>query len=99
VLISHNYVLVESVALVQRRLGPAAVHALLRDVVPVLHVAWIDDVLHQAAVTALLASDRQDISLVDWVSFELMRRQNIQDALTFDEHFVDQGYRLLSEGG
>jgi hypothetical protein len=21
------------------------------------------------------------------------------DALTFDEHFVDQGYRLLSEGG
>jgi uncharacterized protein len=96
-LTSHNYVIVETAAIVQRRLGPAAVQALARDVLPLLDVAWIDEALHSAAVTALLASERQDISLVDWASFELMRRRDIRDAMTFDKHFVDQGFRVLSD--
>lgn len=96
-LTSHNYVIVETAAIVQRRLGPAAVQALARDVLPLLDVAWIDEALHSAAVTALLASERQDISLVDWASFELMRRRDIRDAVTFDKHFVDQGFRVLSD--
>lgn len=96
-LTSHNYVIVETVALVQRRLGPAAVQALARDVVPLLDVAWVDEGLHAAALTALLASERRDISLVDRTSFEFMRQRGIRDALTFDKHFVDQGFRVVSD--
>lgn len=94
---SHNYVIVETAVIMQRRLGMAAVGALVRDVVPLLGVVWVDENLHSAAVTALLASERRDISLVDWTSFELMRRLGIKDALTFDGRFTDQGFSVFSD--
>ncbi|HEV2281930.1 MAG TPA: PIN domain-containing protein [bacterium] len=96
-LISHNYVIVETMVIVQRRLGPAASRALARDITPLLDVVWVGEPLHTAAVTALLASERRDISLVDWASFELMRQRAIKEAMTFDKHFADQGFHLLSD--
>ncbi|HEX9668465.1 MAG TPA: type II toxin-antitoxin system VapC family toxin, partial [Thermoanaerobaculia bacterium] len=52
-LVTSNYVLVETFALVQSRLGLAAIRLLQHDLVPVLRVAWIDEEAHRAAVTAL----------------------------------------------
>lgn len=94
-LVTHNYVLVETIALTHRRLGPVAVRALKDDVFPVISVFWVDEGLHNAAMTALIAAARQDISLVDWVSFEAMRLRGVQRAFTFDRHFLDQGFTVL----
>jgi predicted nucleic acid-binding protein len=44
-------------------------------------------------VAALLAAATSDVSLVDWTSFELMRRKGIETALTFDDDFERQGFR------
>jgi len=55
-----NYVLVETLALAQARLGLDAVRALDTDVVPVLQVVWVDDALHRAALTALVTAQRRD---------------------------------------
>ena len=93
-LITHSYDLVETVALVQRRLGPPAVRVLREDVIPVLDVVWVEERLHDVAMTALLAADRRDVSLVDWVSFELMRQRGVLQAFTFDGHFAEQGFTL-----
>jgi hypothetical protein len=46
VLLSSNYVLVETFALVQRRLGMAAVRTLEREFVPLLSLHWLDAELH-----------------------------------------------------
>jgi uncharacterized protein len=35
------------------------------------------------------------ISLTDAVSFEVMRRERISQAFTFDKHFRDAGYEIL----
>jgi predicted nucleic acid-binding protein len=43
-------------------------------------------------VAALLAAATSDVSLVDWTSFELMRRKGIETALAFDD-FERQGFR------
>jgi len=86
---------VEATALAQRRLGLEAVRTLRDDLVPVLRVAWVDEDLHATALTALVAAGRRSVSLVDHVSFELMRRRGVRRALALDRHFAAQGFELL----
>jgi predicted nucleic acid-binding protein len=38
---------------------------------------------------------QRDLSLVDFVSFELMRREGIRTAFTFDRHFAEQGFECV----
>lgn len=92
---THSYVLVETVALVQRRLGVDAVADLHHRLVPQLSVRPVDAGLHDSAMTALLAAARRPVSLVDWVSFVMMRQESIEEAFTFDGDFADQGFRVL----
>ena len=91
-LLTSNYVLVETVALIGRRLGLQAVRDFQTDFVPVLHIAWVDQTLHERAVAALLTAGTRDLSLVDCVSFEVMRERGIETAFAFDAHFVQQGF-------
>ena len=64
-LLTTNYVLVETFALVQRRLGMGALETLSTDLTPVLSVHWVDEAQHARAVTAVLAARRRRLSLVD----------------------------------
>ncbi|HXV05080.1 MAG TPA: PIN domain-containing protein [Solirubrobacterales bacterium] len=93
--VTHNYVLVETEALAYRRLGARAVRALLEDVVPALKLVWVDADLHDAAVAAHLRALRRRSSLVDHVSFELMRRLDLRTALALDDDFAREGFELL----
>ncbi len=94
-LVTHNYVLVEASALAQRRFGPPAVRTLLEDLASVLRVIWVDEDIHRVAVSVLLAASRRGISLVDCVSFEVMRRARIERAFAFDRDFALQGFRTV----
>ncbi len=94
-LFSSNYVLVETVALLQRRVGLLAVRALQAEMAPLFHVHWVDEALHERALAALLAANRRRLSLVDWVSFEVMRRLGLDTAFAFDADFTDQGFRCV----
>jgi predicted nucleic acid-binding protein len=93
--VTHNYVVLESEALAHRMLGASVAHGLLEDVVPLLDVAWIDAELHAAAVASHLEALRRRSSLVDHVSFEVMRRRGIDVALALDPDFAAAGFRLL----
>jgi predicted nucleic acid-binding protein len=95
-LVTHSSVVVESVALVQRRLGMAATRILLDEFVRSMNVVWVDAELHARATTALLAANRRDVSLVDWTSFQVMRERTIDVAFAFDEDFAKQGFTLLA---
>lgn len=94
-LVVTNYVLVEVLALVQHRLGQAAVHAFQQDIAPMLQVVWIDEIAHAAGVAGLLAANRRQLSLVDCVSFETMRELGIDTAFTFDRYFAKQQFRCV----
>ena len=94
-LLTSNYVVVETTALLQSRLGMAAVSDFTDALLPLVAIAWIDQELHRAAVGALLIANRRQLSLVDCVSFELCRRQGIGDVFAFDQHFAEQGLRPL----
>ncbi len=94
-LVTHSYVLVESTALVQRRLGPQAVRGLHTDLPRPIATVWVDQRLHELAVAALLGSERRDVSLVDRVSFELMRQAGIEKAFAFDPGVAHEGFDLV----
>lgn len=94
-LVCNNYILVESIALVQRRIGLSAVAVLHNDILPLIEIDWLDEELHNAIVKAVLKSNRRQISLVDSSSFDTMRRCGIKTAFAFDGHFADHGFDVI----
>jgi uncharacterized protein len=94
-LVSTNYVVVETVALVQRRLGMTAVQLLLDRLLPAIEIKWVEPGLHAEATLALRTANLRDLSLVDCVSFAVMRQLGISEAIAFDHHFDDQGFTCL----
>jgi predicted nucleic acid-binding protein len=95
-LVCANYVLVEASALIQRRLGPKALHVFQEDIVPILRIYWVDESTHKAAVEMLFTSKSRSLSLVDCVSFVVMRRLGLRTAFAFDKHFQSQGFICLT---
>ncbi len=90
-----SYVLVETMALLQRRIDVQGPRTFIADIPPVVQVVWVDEGMHRSAQHALLVASRRDLSLVDCVSFEAMRRLGLTTAFSFDQHFSEQGFQLL----
>ena len=94
-LMCNNYVLVESIALIQRRVGLDAVTILHNDIVPFIKVDWLDEDLHNSIVKTALRTARRQLSFVDYSSFDTMRRHGINTAFAFDSHFPEQGFEVI----
>jgi len=94
-LVCTNYILVETFALIQHRLGIEAIKVFQDSILPVLFVEWIDADQHNSAIESLLTANRRNLSLVDCTSFAAMRRLGIQNVFAFDEHFAEQGFTCL----
>jgi predicted nucleic acid-binding protein len=92
---THNYVALETAALVQRRLGDRALRDLMTSWLATLDVWWVTPEIHDAAVGALLAGGSRRTSLVDHVSFEVMRREGIGTAFAFDGDFERVGFQVV----
>lgn len=94
-LVTTSCVLVETYALIQRRVGLAAVEALRRAFAPLLDVVWVDVSTHENALDEVDRLSDMAVSLVDAVSFIVMRERAIQRAFAFDAHFVESGFELV----
>ena len=95
IIVTSNYVLVETFALIQHRLGMEAVREFQDDIVPILTIEWVHETIHQGGVTGLLAAGRKRLSLVDCVSFALMRQLGIKAVFAFGKHFREQGFQCV----
>jgi predicted nucleic acid-binding protein len=93
-LVTNNYVMLETVALLQHRIGVAAVRALHEDVAPLLRVYWVSEEQHRARLEMLLLAGRRRLSLVDCVSFQTMRLLAVRTVFCFDAHFREQGFEI-----
>jgi predicted nucleic acid-binding protein len=94
VLLCHNYILIETSTILLRRFGMEAVRVFEQDIFPILSIIWVTENVHSAAVSAHLMAVRRTLSLVDCVSFEVMRRTGVRKAFAFDRHFKDYGYEI-----
>lgn len=90
-----SYVIVETAALLQHRVGLAAVRDLTESITPVVSVEWVSADLHRKGLERLFREDRRGLSLVDCVSLEFMRVQGLREALALDPDFAEAGHKLL----
>src|SRR4030042_3511682 len=63
-LVTSNYVLVETFALLQHRLGMEAVRGFQSDLLPLVNVEFISLEIHRSSMSALLSAARRNLSLV-----------------------------------
>jgi predicted nucleic acid-binding protein len=96
-ILTHNYVLVEAMALVQSRLGLEAASRLAEDC-RAFHVEWVDEATHEEAVRRLARGAKRRVSLVDQVSFLVMKRRGVRVALALDADFEDEGFQIFGSG-
>jgi predicted nucleic acid-binding protein len=96
-LLSSNYILLETTALLQHRFGVEAVRLFESDILPVVEITWVDKAIHKQAMSALLAANLRNLSLVDCTSFEIMRETGLDTVFTFDTHFHEQGFKVIPE--
>lgn len=92
--VTHSGIVIEVTAVTQHRLGMEAVRALSDSLLPVIEIIWVDAAQYGRAVSSLLAANRRSVSLVDWLSFEIMRARGIDTAFAFDDDFVEMGFSL-----
>ena len=90
--LTTNYVVLETTALTQRRLGVAAVRTLVDEILQMVDVHWVTDADHELGLQSLLTAGRRRLSFVDCVSFAVMRRREIGQYLGLDPHFDEQGF-------
>lgn len=98
VLLTHNYVLAELVALaLVRGFSRSMVLSYTLELLSNsnVQIVWVDESLHREAMNLLLTRHDKTYSLCDAVSFMLMRRQAIMEALTTDKHFEQEGFTRL----
>jgi predicted nucleic acid-binding protein len=94
VLLTTSYNLVETYALLDRRIGRGATASFRSDFAPLLQIVWIDDGLHERGLDLML--DRPaGVSLVDAVSFVCIREHRVDEVFAFDRHFEQEGFEVL----
>lgn len=96
--LTHSYVLAEFVALAHARHLPRLPALMfVADLMdnPDIETVWVDEALHREAAALLIARLDKSYSLCDAVSFVLMRRCNVAEALTTDVHFEQEGFRRM----
>ncbi|MBW2067096.1 MAG: PIN domain-containing protein [Deltaproteobacteria bacterium] len=95
-LLTSSFVVVETLALLQRRVGLEAVYDFQLKITPLLEVLWIDKDWYTRGIQRLFALNNSNISLVDCLSFEIMESRAITCAFSFDEHFEEYGFSLAA---
>jgi uncharacterized protein len=95
-LLTSSFILVETVALLQRCVGLTAVHDFQSKIIPLLEVTWVDNGWYTRAIQRLFALNDRNISLVDCLSFEIMESQEMTWAFSFDKHFEENGFSIAN---
>lgn len=93
-LVTTNYVVHETWALVQHRLGWNALEDFLEVLLPLCRVEFVDETLHAWGVQRCRQARLRNLSLTDCISFESIKRLGITEAIARDDHFDREGIRL-----
>ena len=92
---TSNYVILETIFLMQRELGLSAVNDFKKFMLPAINIIWVDEKIHNNCLNNLVAAEKRKISLTDYSSFYILDNFNIDKVFTFDKHFKEKDYKFL----
>lgn len=93
-LVTHGYVVAESLAVARRRFGQDATITLLDDVLPTIELLAVDLDLHAEAERRYRASLPSSTSFVDRVSLVLIELEGLRDVLALGPDLASPGVTL-----
>ena len=94
--LTSSYVLVETYALLGRRFGIEAVRRFRATFAPLLDTIWVDAETHEKGLDLLHVRGTRDLSLVDAVSFVIIRERKVDRTFAFDRHFTAEGFNAFT---
>jgi predicted nucleic acid-binding protein len=91
-----NYVVAETHALISIRKGHQAARKWLGRLSIAIEQATVDDQVR--GVSTVLEYTDKSYSLIDAISFSVMKRLGVSRAFTFDRHFTQHGFEVEVAG-
>jgi predicted nucleic acid-binding protein len=92
---TSNYVVSETLSLIQYRLGYKAASLWYKDILGVLEVHWVRQATHQQAYQLWMSFGRRHYSLVDCISFVIMNQNQIEKAFCFKRNYALMDFSLI----
>ena len=92
---TSNYVILETIFLLQREIGLEPVNDFKKFILPAINIIWIDEKIHNNCLNNLIAAEKRKISLTDYSSFYILDNFKIDSVFTFDKHFKEKNYKFL----
>jgi predicted nucleic acid-binding protein len=94
-LVTHGYVVTESLAVARRRFGVDGVVVLVDDVLPIVAIVPVEPELHRLVLARYRESLPSGVSFVDRVSFAVIEREAFDAVLATDADFRAAGVPLI----
>ena len=94
-LVTHGYVVAETLAVARRWFGEDGVITLLDDLLPIIEVLPVEPAVHTSAQSRYRASLPSGTSFVDQVSFGVMAKASIETAFALDSDFATAGVSVV----
>ena len=89
-----SYALVETVALINRRLGFDILSQVLGFIESNVQVYWVEGEVHSQAIREVMSSGGRGLSLVDWTVL-LVSQMKSAHVFTFDGGFAEHGMTTI----
>ncbi|MGW8255933.1 MAG: type II toxin-antitoxin system VapC family toxin [Thermoguttaceae bacterium] len=96
-LITTNYVVHETWAIIQHRLGWKALEAFLDVVLPSCEIQYVTESLFALGAVRCRQARQRKLSLADCISLEFIRQKRIGFVIAEDRHFWKEGLKLPLE--
>jgi predicted nucleic acid-binding protein len=94
-LTTTNYVVWETIGLLQNRICFDAASIWYRDILGITDICWVDADLHQKAFQIWINLRQKNLNLVDCISFITIHQHEIEKVFSFKNCFRNQGFEML----
>ena len=98
-LLTHGYVVAESIAVARRRFGVDGAKALIGDLLPIIELVPVDPAMHAAALARYRAALPSGTSFVDQVSLAVIARERVNAVFALDGDLASSGVTLIPRTG